>query len=52
MSQHGFAPNVMRFGMNVVMDAINFGSAVMSDDKNNGHQVADLSTTPVGFEEA
>lgn len=56
LSQHGFAPDIMKFGMNVVMDAINFAAAVMSDENKGSNtpagRVINLATAPVGFAEA
>lgn len=52
LSQHGFAPDIMKFGMNVVMDAINFGAAVMNADNDDESGVIDLAAGPVGLEEA
>ena len=55
LSQHGFAPDLMRFGMNVVMDAINFAAAVIDDDKTEkaeGYTVKDMGAAPVAYKEA
>ena len=45
----------MRFGMNVVMDAINFAAAVIDDDKTEkaeGYTVKDMGAAPVAYKEA
>lgn len=56
LSQRGFAPDIMKFGMNVVMDAINFAAAVMSDENKGtsapSGKVINLATAAVESTEA